>query len=216
MRLKAIFKILLSISILMSISVFLFANAKTGNGEITGSVTNIATGRPIAGTTISIPDLKITVFADDGGHYTLRRLPKGSYLIEITAIGFAGLTQTVDFPRTSKLDFQLAPSWNTMADAVITSLGNTTSKLRTPIPVTVLTHNMLIQQASTNVIDEIALQPGLNEITEGPGISKPVINGFGYNRVLTLLDGQRQEEFQWGDEHGVLIAVAPTITINFL
>jgi iron complex outermembrane receptor protein len=32
-----------------------------------------------------------------------------------------------------------------------------------------------------------------------------VINGFGYNRVLTLLDGQRQEEFQWGDEHGVLI-----------
>jgi hypothetical protein len=41
-----------------------------------------------------------------------------------------------------------------LADAVVTSLGNTTSKLRTPIPVTVVTHNMLIQQSSTNVIDE--------------------------------------------------------------
>jgi iron complex outermembrane recepter protein len=205
MSLRSIFKKLFGIFMLSSISVFLFANTKTGNGEITGSVTNRATGRPITGATISIPDLKITVVADEGGHYTLRRLAKGSYLIQISAIGFAGLTQTVDFSRTSKLDFQLAPSWNTLADAVVTSLGNTTSKLRTPIPVTVFTHNMLIQQAATNVIDEIALQPGLNEITEGPGISKPVINGFGYNRVLTLLDGQRQEEFQWGDEHGVLI-----------
>ncbi len=205
MSLRSFFKILFSIFILLSISVFLFANTKTGNGEMIGSVTNVATGRPIAGATISIPDLKITVIADKGGHYVLNQLPKGSYLIQITAIGFAGLIQTVDFSRTSKLDFQLAPSWNTLADAVVTSLGNTTSKLRTPIPVTVLTHNMLVQQAATNVIDEIALQPGLNEITEGPGISKPVINGFGYNRVLTLLDGQRQEEFQWGDEHGVLI-----------
>ena len=96
MRLKAIFKRLMSIFILMSISVFLFANTKPGNGEITGSVTNVATGRPIAGATISIPDLKITAFADEGGHYTLRRLPKGSYLIQITAIGFAGLTETVE------------------------------------------------------------------------------------------------------------------------
>ena len=190
---------------ILSLSAVLFTNTKIDNGEITGRITNKATGQPIAGATISIPDLKITAIADESGHYLLKQLPGSSYLIQITAIGFAALTETVDFSRTSQLDFQLAPSWNMLADAVITSLGNTTSTLRTPIPVTVVPHGMLIQQASTNVIDEIALQPGLNEITEGPGISKPVINGFGYNRVLTLLDGQRQEEFQWGDEHGVLI-----------
>src|ERR1700733_5414957 len=100
MSLRSIFRILFSIFILLSISVFLFANTKTGNGEMIGSVTNIATGRPIAGATISIPDLKITVVADKGGHYVLSQLPKGSYLIQITAIGFAGLIQTVDFSRT--------------------------------------------------------------------------------------------------------------------
>jgi iron complex outermembrane receptor protein len=42
-------------------------------------------------------------------------------------------------------------------------------------------------------------------VTTGPGVSKPEINGLGYNRVLTLLDGERQEDFQWGDEHGILI-----------
>jgi len=34
-------------------------------------------------------------------------------------------------------------------------------------------------------------------------ISKPFIRGLGYNRVLTLYDGIRQEGQQWGDEHGI-------------
>lgn len=196
---------LATLVIFQSISIAGSATRKIDNGSLKGNITNKSTGRSIAGASVSIPDLQIIVVADTEGHYILRRLPRGSYLIQVTAIGFAGLTEVVDLSSSGDLDFQLAPSWNTMADAVVTSLGNTTSKLRTPIPVTVMTHNMLIQQSATNVIDELALQPGLNEITEGPGISKPVINGFGYNRVLTLLDGQRQEEFQWGDEHGVLI-----------
>jgi iron complex outermembrane receptor protein len=191
--------------IFLSISVAGSATRKIDNGSLKGNISDRSTGRPIAGASVSIPDLQIVAVADTEGHYSLRRLPGGSYLIQVTAIGFAGLTEVVDLSSSGELDFRLAPSWNTMADAVVTTLGNTTSKLRTPIPVTVMTHNMLILQSATNVIDELALQPGLNEITEGPGISKPVIDGFGYNRVLTLLDGQRQEEFQWGDEHGVLI-----------
>ncbi len=176
-----------------------------GNGEVSGTITNGNTRLPIPGATVSVPDLKIFTVADSLGHYVLKQLPRGSYLMQVTAIGFAGLTQTVEVNGSNKINFSLIPSWNMLQDVVVTSLGNTTSKLKTPIPVTIYTHQMLLQQSATNVIDEIALQPGINEITEGPGISKPVINGFGYNRVLTLLDGQRQEEFQWGDEHGVLI-----------
>jgi len=205
MGLSSIFRRLYAVFVLLFLSGLVFANGNDRSGGITGTITNKTTGQPIPGATIAIPDLKIIAVADAQGHFVLRQLPKSSYLIQISAIGFAGLIRTIDFAQTSELDCQLAPSWNMLADAVVTSLGNTTSKLRTPIPVTVVTHSMFIQQASTNVIDAIALQPGLNEITEGPGISKPVINGFGYNRVLTLLDGQRQEEFQWGDEHGVLI-----------
>ncbi|MFS2122275.1 TonB-dependent receptor plug domain-containing protein, partial [Kosakonia cowanii] len=33
--------------------------------------------------------------------------------------------------------------------------------------------------------------------------SKPFIHGLGYNRVITLQDGIRQEGQQWGDEHGI-------------
>ena len=48
-------------------------------------------------------------------------------------------------------------------------------------------------------------QPGVSQITTGAGISKPVIRGLGYNRVVVVNDGIRQEGQQWGDEHGIEI-----------
>jgi len=60
------------------------------------------------------------------------------------------------------------------------------------------------QNLSTNIIDAIAKTlPGISAVTTGPNISKPFIRGLGFNRVLTLYDGVRQEGQQWGDEHGI-------------
>src|SRR5674536_138515 len=61
----------------------------------------------------------------------------------------------------------------------------------------------LQQNLNTNIIDAIAKLPGVSAVTTGPNVSKPFIHGLGYNRVLTLFDGVRQEGQQWGDEHGV-------------
>ena len=43
----------------------------------------------------------------------------------------------------------------------------------------------------------------MRAVTTGPNVSKPFIRGLGYNRILTLYDGIRQEGQQWGDEHGI-------------
>src|SRR6202042_3800950 len=61
----------------------------------------------------------------------------------------------------------------------------------------------LQQNLSTNIIDAIAKVPGVTALTTGPNVSKPFIRGLGYNRILTLYDGVRQEGQQWGDEHGI-------------
>jgi iron complex outermembrane receptor protein len=76
---------------------------------------------------------------------------------------------------------------------------------RSPIPTTIIDHTRLQQSASTNVIDAIAHTPGLSQLTTGAAISKPIIRGLGYNRVITLNNGSKQEGQQWGDEHGIEI-----------
>ena len=61
-----------------------------------------------------------------------------------------------------------------------------------------------MQNSYSTIIDAISTQPGVNMTTEGAGTTKPQINGLGFDRVLVLTDGLRQEDFQWGDDHGIL------------
>jgi len=67
-----------------------------------------------------------------------------------------------------------------------------------------------------NVIESITKKSGVSSLSTGPAISKPLIRGLGYNRVLTINDGVRQEGQQWGDEHGIEIDEASVQKIEVL
>ena len=88
-------------------------------------------------------------------------------------------------------------------EVVVTGLTGSQKLKQSPAPVSIITPRQLEAQPSTNIIDAIAHQPGISQITTGSGISKPVIRGLGYNRVIVVNDGIRQEGQQWGDEHGI-------------
>ena len=90
-----------------------------------------------------------------------------------------------------------------LSEATVTGVTGRTKIKHSTFPVAVMSGRELRSTASTNIIDAISRQPGIAQITTGSGISKPVIRGLGYNRIVTLCDGVRQEGQQWGDEHGI-------------
>ncbi len=73
------------------------------------------------------------------------------------------------------------------------------------MPAGIVDRNSLRMTPATNIVDAVAKLPGVSQVSTGSGISKPVIRGLGYNRVVVVADGVRQEGQQWGDEHGVEI-----------
>ena len=73
------------------------------------------------------------------------------------------------------------------------------------MPAGIVDRNALRMTPATNIVDAVAKLPGVAQVSTGSGISKPVIRGLGYNRVVVVADGVRQEGQQWGDEHGVEI-----------
>lgn len=78
--------------------------------------------------------------------------------------------------------------------------------LNNPMPITRITQKQIDETISSNIVDVLVSNtPGLNAVKTGPNVSKPFIRGLGYNRVLTMYDGIRQEGQQWGDEHGIEI-----------
>lgn len=173
--------------------------------SLRGTITESASHKPIAGATVFFPQLRLGATTDSNGNYKIRGLKKGHFELNVQAWGFTNFIKQIEISGDITLDLEMNSSATVLKEVIVTSLGNVTTIGRAPVPITFITHDNFLQQASTNIIDAIAKQPGITEITEGPGISKPEINGLGYNRVLTLFDGERQEDFQWGDEHGILI-----------
>jgi len=175
-----------------------------GNGTLSGTVTDKTTGATIPGATVSIPDLRAGSVTDADGKYKITQLPKGVYLVQVSYIGYGTFNQRVDLSKTSTLDVKLQTSSIETAEVVITGVSKATEIKRNPVPMAAVSKTFIDQHsASGNVIDEIANLPGISAVTTGPNVSKPFIHGLGYNRVVTLQDGIRQEGQQWGDEHGI-------------
>ena len=88
-------------------------------------------------------------------------------------------------------------------EVTVTGVTGDTKLKHATAPVSIVTPQVLRATASTNIFDAIAHQPGVSQLTTGGSISKPIIRGLGYNRVVVMSEGVRQEGQQWGDEHGV-------------
>jgi len=88
-------------------------------------------------------------------------------------------------------------------ELTVTGVAGDTKLKHATSPVSIVTPQMIRATPSTNIIDAISHQPGVSQLSTGGSISKPVIRGLGYNRVVVISEGVRQEGQQWGDEHGV-------------
>ena len=203
----------LRVLILGLLSAFLILPAYAGINPEDGPYSNVLTGKvvdklthqPLPGATIYLPDLRVGAAADAQGNYTIKNLPKGKYLVDVHYIGYAAYSVPVAISGTTTRDFELGETLIEKNEVVITGANLATSVRKTPTPISVIRRDYLDDNISTNIIDAIAKVPGVTQLSTGPAISKPFIRGLGYNRVVVVGDGIRQEGQQWGDEHGIEI-----------
>ncbi|RYY94337.1 MAG: TonB-dependent receptor, partial [Chitinophagaceae bacterium] len=179
--------------------------SQTGTVTLQGRITDASSGAPIPGASVSFSEARIGTVADSSGRYQFRRLRTGHYLAEVSSAGYSPIVVHIDAEADLVQNFSLRPSVIENRGVIVTGVAASTSTRNTPVPVTLVRRAQLLEAASSNIIDALAKQPGVSQIGTGPAISKPVIRGLGYNRVVVVNDGQRQEGQQWGDEHGVEI-----------
>ncbi len=192
--------------ILINLTVYTIGYSQKNRANILkGKVTNEKTGAPLLGATIYIPDLKTGAKTAEDGSYTTSSLPSGKYLVEVSYVGFESVFETIDLLGTVEKNYALKQTALEQEGVTITGVSAATRVRESPQPVSVMKRAELIGISSTNIINTLTHIPGVSAVTTGPAISKPFIRGLGYNRVVTVNDGIRQEGQQWGDEHGIEI-----------
>ena len=196
------YKVIFIVVALFAATISVCAQKQT---SLSGKITDQKSGVPLPGVSVYFPDLHVGTVTDISGLYHIKDLPKMEVMVEISFIGYKHLAEPVDLSTISTKDFVMNEAATELNEVVVTGLSKSAQRNRTSSPIMVITPVQLKQMGTVNIIDALATQPGISQITTGAGISKPVIRGLGYNRVLIVNDGIRQEGQQWGDEHGLEI-----------
>ncbi|NVO20616.1 MAG: TonB-dependent receptor [Bacteroidetes bacterium] len=191
--------------ILFSLLIIIGSVSVHSQNILYGTITDKSTGSTLPNATLYFTDLMKGASADIDGKYTIDNLPSGSFLLQVTYLGFRSWVSKVDITGKTKLDISLTPAAAEMKEVIITGTTSSVERRLNPVPSIILNFDDLKVSNSTTIMDALSRKPGISQVTTGSGISKPVIRGLGYNRVVELVDGVRQEDQQWGDEHGVEI-----------
>ena len=198
---KRIFFLLSLLCLCMAVA----ASPLASKTVLRGQVTDAVDGEPVVGASVYFPVLKLGTVTDTSGHYEIDRLPVVRTTIQVSYVGHQTIIETIDLHTVTTRDFVLHENNAMLGEVVVTGLTGSSLAEKSPSPISVVSQRELQEVSSTNIIDAVARQPGVDQITTGSGISKPVIRGLGYNRIVTVNDGIRQEGQQWGDEHGIEI-----------
>ncbi|HNP24322.1 MAG: TonB-dependent receptor [Chitinophagaceae bacterium] len=177
---------------------------ETEKVHFSGNITDAKTGLPLPGTSIYLPDLHTGAISDEKGFFKLPPLKTGKYLVEISFQGYSTIIETIELAGETSRNFSLTPAIVEQEAVTVTGVSFATRTRQNPQTVNVVKNSDLLNTSSSNIIDALSKTvPGLTVLSTGPAISKPFIRGLGYNRVVTVNDGVRQEGQQWGDEHGI-------------
>lgn len=187
---------------ILSVLLLLAIPSIYAQNTLKGVVTDTNTNDPLIFANIYLPQLEKGATTDDQGNYTLNNIPNGTYSIIISIIGYETLSQNISFPNSDSLDFKLIPSAIEMEEIIISTPFH---KLQSENVMKVERETVanLNAKGFLNLSEGITSIAGVESVTTGVSIGKPVIRGLSSNRVLVYTQGVRLENQQFGDEHGL-------------
>jgi len=156
---------------------------------------------PLSGATIFLPELNKGTMADKNGLYILSGLPSGKVKIQISYIGYTSKIETIILqdPET-ELNVTLETTTIRTEEIVVTG-GYSSTQHENAIKIEALKLEYSDIKPTPNLTDIITKIPGVNMISKGSGVSKPVIRGLSMNDILILNNGVRFENYQYSDHH---------------
>ncbi|MFN5171369.1 MAG: TonB-dependent receptor [Cyclobacteriaceae bacterium] len=173
--------------------------------EIRGSITHHDTGLPVVGAYVILIDRQSGTSSDAGGRYRFGNVPPGVHTLEVKYVGHKTLIRQIDLSADTTLNFILEDAVMSLDEVIVSGSAQQVLVRESPIPVQTLNASQWMMTGSTNLVDAVSRLPGMSQIQTGPALAKPVIRGLAFNRVITMHDGIRQEDNQWGEEHSLQI-----------
>ncbi|MFK5972609.1 MAG: TonB-dependent receptor [Flavobacteriaceae bacterium] len=157
---------------------------------------------------VYFPRLEKGTITNADGTFTINNLPLGNYKLVVSLLGFKTYSTSVNIALgKNTIPIELTPSAIEMEEVIVSTPFH---KLQSE-NVMKVEHAKVSEfkaRGAITLADGITSMPGVESISTGVGIGKPIIRGLSANRVLVYTQGIRMENQQFGDEHGLGIGGA--------
>ncbi|MDX1761869.1 MAG: TonB-dependent receptor [Christiangramia sp.] len=172
--------------------------------QFSGVIRDAENNEPIFSANVYFPTLEKGSMTDEDGRFIINNLPKGNHKLVISSIGYTSITTEVNLP-SDEVEFQLTPSAIEMEEVIVSTPFH---QLQSENVMKVERESLseLNKNGAVTLSDGITQIAGVESVTTGIGIGKPVIRGLSSNRVLVYTQGVRLENQQYGEEHGLGIS----------
>lgn len=162
------------------------------------------TNKPIINAKITVYESNSYTFSNNEGEFLLKNIPLGTCTLLIEKEGFILKSETFQMTvnENKKIEIILQALTHQIDEVLVSTVFNKTQK-ENVMKVDHLRLNNLQKQGVVNLSEALTSSPGVNQLSTGNSIGKPIIRGLSGNRVLTYTQGIRLENQQFGEEHGL-------------
>tara|TARA_R110002049_G_scaffold50271_3_gene142719 strand:- start:1122 stop:3497 length:2376 start_codon:yes stop_codon:yes gene_type:complete len=154
-----------------------------------GTVSDIASNETLIGVTIAVPELQVGVITNEYGFYSIT-LPKGTYQISISSIGYKEIIKTIDVNKNTTLNLQLTEEAEQLEEIILTEDIEKLEIRKPQMSVNSLSAGSIKKipaiLGEADVLKSILLLPGVT--SAGEGASGFNVRGGSVDQNLILLD----------------------------
>ena len=186
--------------ILILCVLIIFYHSLNAQNKIAGKITD-QNNLPLPGATIFISDMNKGTVSDKNGDYQLINIPDGKNRIQYSFVGFANRIETIELNGESiELNIILKQTAVEADEVVVSGVYNSTQH-DNAVKIDVLKLDPHTNKITPNFAEVLTQVPGVDMISKGSGVSKPVIRGLSMNDILVLNNGVRFENYQYSSHH---------------
>ncbi|MFI3280242.1 MAG: TonB-dependent receptor [Rikenellaceae bacterium] len=163
--------------------------------HITGHVVDAKKGNHIPYATVSIVGTTLGTAADGTGHFTLKNVEVGEYIIEAEVIGYSPVQKKIVIDSKSKrldLSFELEEDVLSMDQVVVSSTRSETLRRNSPNLVSMLSSELFETVSAKTLADGLPFQTGVRveDNCQNCGFTQVRINGLDGHYSQIMVDSR--------------------------
>ena len=167
---------------------------KASDANIIGHVLDKKTGEHLSYITIALKGTTIGTVTDATGHYFLKNLPEGNFVLEASSVGYKTISRNVSLRKGKTLEENFELEEDAVAlDGVVVSANRSVTKRRlAPTLVNVVDMKMFENTNSPTLSQGLNFQPGVRVETncQNCGFQQVRINGLDGPYTQILIDSR--------------------------